>query len=169
MEQKMDRMMKYCETTTINHPVSNRYPAQIESINTIFSNEGFKQGIFGEERAMNLDKIEIELCKGKCSLQPTMDFAIGLSKEGKNCQILLVELKLNVNVPSNVTKKEIDDKIRHSVEVLSHTPQIYTEKYILFRKEKIAVAKSYMSRLYGKPPKPLLQVKSPEEFKSDFF
>lgn len=162
-------MMKYCEKTTIDHHLSRKYPKQLETINTIFTNEGLKQQIFNQERAINLDKIEIELCRGKCSLQPTMDFAIGLSKEGRNCQILLVELKLNVDIPANVTRKEIDDKVKHSVEMLSHNPQICFEKCVLFRKNQIAVARSYMARLYGKSPKAAIVVKSPEEFKSDFF
>jgi len=161
--------MKYCEATTINHPLSSKYPAQVEPINTIFTNEGFELEIFEKEKAINLDKIEIELCRGKCSLQPTMDFAIGLSKKGKNSQMLLVELKLNVNIPSNIARKEIDNKIKHSIEVLSHVPQIHFEKYVLFRKNQIAVAKSYMARLYGKSPKFAIIVKSPEEFKYDFF
>lgn len=158
--------MPYCEQTTLNHSLSKKYPAQLEPINDLFTSEGFRQRrLFDSEKAINLDKIEREQARGKHSPKPTMDFAVGISNEGKNAQIVLTELKLRVDNPHNITRKEIEDKIKHSTELLSHEPQICQKKYLLFRQELLAVAKSRVARLYGNPPKPSVIVASPEQFR----
>lgn len=161
--------MKYCKDTTEKHIICKNYPNKLETLQSIFRTEGYNATLFSDETGVNLDKIEIERCKGTTGRQATMDFAIGISHEGKKRQMLLVELKFNVKNPANVTKADIDNKIRHSIELLSHQPPIANFQIIIFQDNQLSVARSYIARLYGKPPKEKILVKSAKEFKNDYF
>lgn len=158
-------MMPYCESTTRNHALSVKHSEQLEKINDLFKNEGFKgKALFGQEIAINLDKIEAKLSrKDKREQRKTVDFAVGISDNGKNKQMLMVELKLNVSNPDGITKKDIEEKIKHSNDLLGTDPQIGKEKYILFQNCVKQQAKHYIGRVYVN--RPSIHVLSPQEFK----
>ncbi len=161
--------MKYCELTTCNHPISNRFKKQIELLNTIFKAEGCTIKFFESEKAINLDEVEIELCRNNRGRQATMDLTIGISREGKNSQMLLVELKLKVENPTNISKSDLETKIRRSIEILGHEIPIHDTKIIIFDDKQISVAKSWISRMFGKSPRPIISVKTTKELKAEYF
>jgi hypothetical protein len=161
--------MKYCRETTEQHPVCEQYPDELEFLNDIFNAEGLSCKLFDKEKGINLDKIEIRRCTGVTNRQPTMDFAIGISQNGKKNQMLLVELKLNIKNPGNIPKSEIETEIRHSTDILSHQPPISKEKIIIFGDNQLETAKSCMARLYCKSPKMSIVVKSSEDFLKEYF
>lgn len=161
--------MKYCLQTTTNHPISQTYPRHIELLNETLASEGCKTILFKDEKALNLDRVELSLSKERKSPEPTMDIAIGLSRDGKDSRILLTEMKFRVSMPFNIRKDDIDKKISHSVSILSFQPPIYEQKVLLFDKRVIAQAKAHIARLYGKRPGNKIQVMTVEEFKKAYF
>jgi hypothetical protein len=161
--------MKYCKETTEQHPVCEHYPDALELLNDIFNTEGLSRRLFDKENGINLDKIETKRCTGKTGRQATMDFAIGISQNGRKNQMLLVELKLRIKNPGNISKKEIEAKITHSTEILSHQPPISKEQIIIFGDNQLETAKWRMARLYGKPPKMNIVVKSSKDFLNEYF
>jgi len=161
--------MKYCKDTTQEHAICLQYPDELEVLNHIFQAEGYSTPLFEDVIAINLDKIEVKRCAGTTGRKPTMDFAMGTSLCGKRKQILLVELKFRVKNPANITRTELDDKFRHSVELLSYQPPIADCKIIIFNDKQLAVARSYMARLYAKSPKANIIVYSAKEFKENYF
>ncbi|MCD8178243.1 MAG: hypothetical protein LUE98_12810 [Tannerellaceae bacterium] len=160
--------MKYCKRTTLTHPLSVQYPKEVELINQIFLTEGFKSYSFEEEVALNLDKIEIKKSKG-LSRKATVDLAIGISRVQRNAQILLVELKFEVKRPGNISKKEIEEKIKHSIELLTHVVPVSEKKVLLFNDNIIQQARSAITRLYHNSPKMAIEVKTVEDFKQTYF
>jgi hypothetical protein len=161
--------MKYCKETTLNHHLAKTYPSAVELLVKIFSNNGYKKMSFpNDEQALNLDEIEKIRCKGKFSPDNTMDLVIGISNLGKNKQMILVELKLDLN-PKNFERKELDGKINHSIELLKHDPPVCKDRVVVFKKDKIQQAKHYIKEAYGRNPKLQIKVMSPEEFKTEYF
>ncbi|GHV23532.1 hypothetical protein FACS189428_7150 [Clostridia bacterium] len=161
--------MKYCKETTLNHHLAKTYPSAVELLIEIFSNNGNKKMSFSDdEQALNLDKIEKMRCKGKSSPDNTMDLAMGISNLGKNKQMILVELKLDLN-PKNFERKEMDGKINHSIELLKHDPPVCKDKVVIFKKDRIQQAKHYISVAYGKKLKLPIKVMSEQAFKTEYF
>lgn len=161
--------MKYCKDTTTEHPLCKLYPICQELLNIIFHTEGCKETLFSFETGLNLDKVETERCKGKASREATMDLALGVSNEGKSKQMLLVEMKFNSKQPQNISKKEIDSKIKHAIDLLSQEVPIAERKIVLFGDKQIQVAKHYISRLYAKSPKTAIAVMTAREFNETYF
>lgn len=164
--------MKYCQHTTLNHPVSICHKAEIEKIEEILKCEGCTTNLFNNEQALNLDKVEIIQCRRANKQQSeTMDMSIGISKNQRNCQMLLVEMKFKVKRASNISKTEIENKIKHSKDILSHHYQVYEKKIILFDNNKIREAESVINRYFGRKPKDKQEVipLSVSQFKNIFF
>lgn len=169
--------MKYCENTTYSHPISNRFKNQIELLNTIFKSEGCTTIFFSDEKAINLDEVEIELCTNNSGRQATMDLAVGISRVTreadktiiKNAQMLLVELKFNIKNPINIKKSDLEAKIKHSMEILGQEIPIHNLKILIFDDKQISVAKAWIARIFGKSPKPIISVRTANELKVEYF
>ncbi|MDR0863383.1 MAG: hypothetical protein LBO74_00440 [Candidatus Symbiothrix sp.] len=164
--------MKYCKDTTLHHHLVRRYQSEVELLKNIFVEEGGTATSFNDEKALNLDKIEIKRCaQEKSSLNPTMDFAMGISDFGKKGQMLLVELKFRIKHPLNLKKEDIESKIKYSVDnLLLHDTRICKEKIVLFNKKVAPVANSYFQREYYRYKKePPFIVMSEQEFKTEYF
>lgn len=161
--------MKYCEHTTCSHPICEQFKEQVQFIDTIFRTEGCNTKLFDKEKAINLDEVEIELCKNNRCTQATMDLAIGISREEKNSQMLLIELKFNVKNPANIKKGDLETKIKHSIEILSREIPIHDIKIIVFDNKQISVARSWIARMFGKPANPTILVKTAKELKDEYF
>jgi hypothetical protein len=156
--------MKYCEEIILSHSIFQKYVTELEYINDIFKAEGYKKNIFYEERALNLDKVEIK--GNKAIMSPTMDMAIGIS-EGKDRKILMVELKFKVKNLAKIEASDINKKTQHSKEILGHEIPIHTEKIVLLNDNKKEQALHYSDQLRKSSSKILVQ--TAEQFKEEFF
>lgn len=163
--------MKYCLNTTSTHPLANTYNQHLQSLTKIFQSEGYRGvNLFLHEKAINLDQVEKEKsCKEKRSPNATMDFSIGLSKDDKNKKMLLVELKLNIKNPGNISKSELDNKMKNSVMLLSQDIPILQEKIILFQLALVQQARRIVARLYNNNPNLNIEIQSAEDFKGKYF
>lgn len=161
--------MKYCEQTTLSHPISISYSQIVESIQALVNAEGCRKNIFAEEKALNLDKLERCLCTGRRSPNPTMDAAIGLSIEKKTCKMLLVDFKFDVKQPTNLGKAEIEGKINNSKTILSQDPPIHRDKILIFNDALKAQAERHIARLYNNKPTKEVVTLTIEEFKQLYF
>lgn len=152
--------MTYSEQTTSNHPLAHRYQKLID---TVLKNEGARNTPFTTEKCIDLDQLEIDLSRGQ-DRDKTMDFMIGLTSK----QMLLVEAKLNVKSPNNLGKKELEEKIRHTKEILiEREVSIAKEKVFLFDDHVIGKARYYISQLFQKNPN--VKIYTVKEFKEIVF
>lgn len=167
--------MKYCEQTTLAHPVCNSCNSVLDLISELFSAEGCRSNHFNEEKGISLDKLEISRCKGASSRQPTMDMAVGIKRKDsppqspRSPQMLLVELKLRVNRPANIGKSDIEKKINHSISLLTREVTINDKKILIFSDNQFQVAKSHIARLYSNSPQSKVLVYTVQQFKEEYF
>lgn len=162
--------MKYCEHTTCSHPISIQFGEEVELLNIIFRSEGCTTKLFESEKAINLDKVESAKCRReRRSPQSTMDLTIGISRNERNHQMLLVELKLNVGNPNNISEKEIKAKIQNSINILGQETPINSNKIIIFKDNQSKLAKSLITRLFGHPLRSSIQIKTAKEFLDEYF
>lgn len=141
-------MMKYCKETTEQHPLSIKYPACLEQLKGCIVKEGGSGVLFSDDDiCLNLDEVEKLVSKG--SREATMDVAIGLSEEKRNRQMLLVEFRFRYDKPSNIGKKEIEDKINHSKQLLLGGATINKDYVFVFSPKKVNEARSHFRRLFS--------------------
>lgn len=152
--------MNYSNQVTSDHPLASRYQKLID---VILKNEGARTTPFGVEVAIDLDQYEIETNRG-VNRDNTMDFTVGLT----NRQMLLVEAKLRVKKPENLSKNELERKIIHSKDILiEHGVPIAKEKVFLFNEDVIRQARYYISRLFQNNTN--LRIYTIQEFKNKTF
>jgi len=152
--------MNYSSQVTSDHPLAHRYQKLID---VILKNEGARTTPFVAEVAIDIDQYEIEKNRG-IKRDNTMDFTIGLT----NRQMLLVEAKLRVKKPGNLSKNELGRKIIHSKEILiGHGVPVAKEKVFLFNEDVIGQARFYISRLFQNNTN--LKVYTIQEFKNNIF
>lgn len=136
--------MKYCKETTLLHPLAARFPNCLQELLHCIRQEGGKGNLFcHQEICINLDEVER---KTACAdRKATMDVTIGLSREGKNREMLLVEFRFRYKSPRNISEKNIRDKISHSKELLGGT---VSKDYIFIFSAHKNEARSYFNRLF---------------------
>lgn len=141
-------MMKnncYSLHTTLSHPLVCRLGDRIlERFDNILRSEGYASFIENGNMVINLDRAERLLRPNASSYNETMDFSIGLSPT----QMLMVELKLRVSVPSKIKAKALEDKIKYSKSLLGSDVAISKERVFIFKKEVAAQARNHISRLF---------------------
>ena len=154
--------MKYCETTTKEHPLSLNHKTCLEQINQIIKREGGNSSLFGTTSlALNLGMVEISLRQHQP--QTTVDFCFGISNNLKNRHIDLTELKLRVNNPKTIKKSDLVDKVNGSINLLSREIPIYKGYYFIFKNDQKEVARSHFRLLfYNKPNTPYIAFKLDE-------
>ena len=137
--------MTYSETVTTSLPLAQRYQVLL---NTALQNEGAKRTPFTTEKCIDLDKYETDRSRGG-NKGKSMDFTLGLT----NKQMLLIEAKLDVKKPTNLTRGELEGKIKQSKEcLLEYEIAIAKEKVFLFSTDKIGQARSHVSKLFNNNP-----------------
>jgi len=153
--------MTYSEEHTSNCPLDARYK---KLLHTILTKEGARNTPFTTEKGIDLDQYEIDRNRGHGNQDNTMDFCIGLTTR----EILLVEAKLNVATPQNIGKAHLENKIRHSAELLrEQNLTVAKQKIFLFDKSVIPRAKHRVAQLFSNNPN--LLVYTVQEFKENCF
>lgn len=129
--------MTYSEEHTLSCPLHARYK---KLVHAILINEGARSTPFTSEKGIDLDQYEVEKNRGG-NRDNTMDFCVGLTTR----ELLLVEAKLNVAKPHNIGKAHLENKIRHSVELLQELDlTVAKQKVLLFDKSVVNVAKRHI-------------------------
>lgn len=113
--------MKYCKATTLQHPVAKKYPVCLQELLSCIKQEGR-----GDREA-------------------TMDVTVGLSHEGKNREMLLVEFRFRYKSPRNISEANIRNKINHSRDLLGGT---VSKDYIFIFTSNKNEARSHFNRLF---------------------
>ncbi len=160
--------MKYCKETTKQHPLSLKYPACLVQLKGCIKKEGGSGALFNEDDiCLNLDEIEKVVSNG--NREATMDVAIGLSEEERNRQMLLVEFRFRYDKPSNIGKKEIEDKIKHSKQLLLGGVMINKNYVFVFSPKKVNEARSHFRRLFVGKKVSVLVIMEEKEFHDIYF
>lgn len=157
--------MTYSEEHTLSCPLHARYK---KLVSAILINEGARSTPFTTEKGIDLDQYEVEKNRGG-NRDNTVDFCIGLTTQ----ELLLVEAKLNVAKPQNIGKTHLENKIRHSVELLRELDlTVAKQKVLLFDKSVVNVAKRHIiTTLFKNNPNATanLLVYTIQEFKENCF
>lgn len=136
--------MKYCKATTLQHPVAKKYPVCLQELLSCIKQEGGKGTVFcHKEICINLDEVEKQ--KGRGDREATMDVTVGLSHEGKNREMLLVEFRFRYKSPRNISEANIRNKINHSRDLLGGTA---SKDYIFIFTSNKNEARSHFNRLF---------------------
>lgn len=139
----------YCLQTTRNHQVARQHQNCIEKIDTLCKRDGARKTPFCDEVCINLDGVEKELAKeDKRNNRKTMDFSIGL-KQGKQIRLVLIELRLRYKNINNLSKSELDSKIKNSKAILGQSPNLLNHYYFIFAPNLKNQAHRNLRRLYS--------------------
>ena len=138
--------MKYCKTTTMNHSVSLVHSDCIENINELVQREGHDVNelvFINKEICLNIEIVESKVAAlENRNRNKSMDFAIGLSNSLTNDkEILLVELKLNLQNPRNIKKEELEAKVLGSSNILSNELPNHNQYLFIFKDNFIEQAR----------------------------
>ena len=167
--------MKYCHDTTVNHPLSIRFPQHVDTINNIIASESKKEKEiqpqpFTKEVGLLLDNVKDEVnnssndsyLKGMHSV----DMVLGMKNDDSKLS-LLVEFKLGCNNPINIKEGECRDKINDSKILLFGSGIPIHNKYIfIFNYKILQEAKRIVSQRLANASGEVLGI---EEFKSKYF
>lgn len=164
MEYQTVKTMKYSKETTERHPLFIKYKDKaINLLNLILKAEGVKKEYFSHEECLNLDEIEVLLKTNIGSRSATMDFCMGLTSK----QLLLVEVKYKAQNPSNLRRKELEDKMKYSKQLLGISISIAKEKVFIFNDKVKGRAYNHLGRLFSNSPN--IKVHTVEEFRDKYF
>ena len=131
--------MKYCEPTTLAHPISIAYPSTLKNINDIIVREGYTgtlPAFPNNETVIDMDEAERIIALSAVRLVAnSMDMAFGISNATKTIRkILLVEFKLRVGPSlSSVSYLECNEKIVGSRNNIGNNPEIYGNYIFVFQ------------------------------------
>lgn len=149
--------MKYCNNTTVNHPISQAYSNCLQNINDIILKDsqdchGYVIPNFeNNEIVINLDDVEekLTIAQGRLEKNKSMDMAFGITNSDATVkEMLMVELRLNFINPNNLKKDKIDDKVAGSTLALQNHYPIH-EKYIfIFKTSLVAEATNRLFRMH---------------------
>ncbi len=141
--------LNYCIETTKNHPIVLLHKDCIQNIHDVCLKDGAKRTGFTTEVCINIDAIEAaDAKKNKKQRERTMDFCFGVKSKNNKPNMVLVELRLNYKKVVNLDKKELDEKITHSKDILGHSPIILNKYYFVFQTNIRQQAVYYLRRLY---------------------
>ena len=142
----------YASEKTRQHPVSLKFHDCVERIDDIIIREGGDKDTFTEEVAINLDKVEKNLARRqKRNLQKSVDMAFCIIY-GKETNVVLTEIRLNVKKKFEISRSELEAKVRHSEEILISEIKIHKKYYYIFPKEKLGKANYQLRSLFKHEP-----------------
>jgi len=150
--------MKYCQTTTENHPVSSKHFSCIENINLLLTNEGHIGTavlFINDEVVLNLDCVEaiIALNDDDRERNKSMDFSFGIANDDKSIQLMvLAELKLNSLNPNHIRMDHLKEKVAGSILALTNSIHIYANYIFIFRTDRKEEARSRFFRMNPRIP-----------------
>ncbi len=125
---------KYNCKITIEHKLALKFSDSIENIHDIIVSEGGKNSPFKNQNqvCINIDKVEKNRAKKeKRNAYKTMDTSFAISY-GKKNEMVLCEYKLNYKKPENISKSELDEKIKNSKDLLGNEPNIHSVYIFVF-------------------------------------
>lgn len=162
---------KYCLQTTKTHSLAIAHPRCLCAVKEIICNEGGRAKEFNDEQVVNLDGVEIELAKKerRCTNNSTMDVFLGVSLDRKSPTIALVEFKFNVKKCYQVSKSDLDKKIRGSIFILGNEVPIIKKYYIVFDTSIIVPAKAMLKRMSQEKPNNQYIAVTEQELKQIFW
>jgi len=166
--------MKYCISTTQNHPIANSHPQCIEDFNTLIVKEGYSSptALFtAGEKVLNLDTVEalIALSQGNRNRNSSMDITFGITNSDSTSKMMvLVELRLNYTNPNNVRREKLEEKVSGSLSALTNAIPIYPNFIFVFRTDKKEEARNRLFRMLPRIPNHYIVMDLPE-LKAAFF
>lgn len=149
--------MKYCKRTTLSHPIHIAHPDCRCSIRDIIIAEGGCELIclFSDEDVINIDRVEKKLAQHEHRQQrPTMDIAFGISTNGRNCKIVLVDFKYKLKSFNRISKLDLVAKVQGTIDILGNVPCIFTPYLFVVQSNLLQEGRSYLShRLFRNSPR----------------
>jgi hypothetical protein len=144
--------MKYCNNTTISHNIAVNHPACLQDINHLLIAEGYSGSgpVFtNNEIIINLDKAEEIIASQQARKKnKSMDMAFGISNfDSSIIEILMVELKFNLNDFYFLKKNDLEGKVLGSMLVLQNNPSIHSLFIFIFTSNNLQEAKNRLARM----------------------
>lgn len=101
---------------------------------------------------LDMDDYETQICRGYRGKTETVDAVIGIKNyTQQNCfthqRLLLVELRMNYKSPRNISQTELENKVRHTRELLGTETPIETKSWFIFKNGIIEQMKSQFKRM----------------------
>ena len=146
--------MKYCKTTTLEHPIAKQYVGCVIDYNQLIFDEGYLlEPIFkNEEIVINLDLVEKLYSEDLKRLEKkkSMDSAFCVSN-AQIKKIVLVEYKFNKEDFKSLRLADMEGKVAGSVEILANHMPIYYHYYFVVQNDLLHEA---INRFYRMNPNP---------------
>ena len=146
--------MKYCKATTLEHPVSKKYPECLIDYNLVISNEGYAgTPVFtNNEIILNLDLVEELYSKEliRKEKNKSMDSAFCVINNDSK-KVVLVEYKFNHQDFKFLRLADMVGKVAGSTEILAAHMPIHYRYYFVVQHDLINQA---YRRFFYMNPKP---------------
>lgn len=149
--------MKYDKTKTINHPLSVKHPYCLKDFNQAVFDEDESLRIVphlvNDVEVLNLDYVKDKEYFGENTEKPkSMDIAFAVSNTDTT-EMVLVDFKLNVTNPNNLTTEELVGKVDDSIELLGSSVPIHSQYIFIFQPNKKQQAENKLyRRMKGRIP-----------------
>ncbi|GIM61472.1 hypothetical protein CAPN008_15220 [Capnocytophaga canis] len=149
--------MKYNKTKTINHPLSVKYHCCLKDFNQVVFNEDDSLAALthfvNDVEVLNLDCAKDKEYFGENTEKPkSMDITFAISDVNKT-EMILVDFKLNVKNPNNLTTEELVGKVDDSIELLGSSVPIHSQYIFIFQPNKKQQAENKLyRRMKGRIP-----------------
>jgi len=146
------RNMRYCQSTTENHPVALAYSGCVEDINTHLADEGYSPAaplFIHNETVIDLDEAEeVYAAIEPRQLRQSMDMTIGLrDRRSSKREMLLVEFKFNMGNPNQLSQVDMTGKVAGSINILGLTTPIHSQYIFIFQPNLVEQARNRMARM----------------------
>lgn len=161
----------FCEEIMDSNPIKKRHPSCYMPIKIILKEEGCKEkSPFERQKALNLDKIEVELAKEeKRNQRSTVDLAIGIAgrKKGGDKKIRLVECKFDVKRFHRKLIEDLRDKNKQTRDYYSFGYPIQESFVVLLNEDFFQQGLRFIKN--GFSDSPYCEVMTVKEFYSQYF
>ncbi|OFX26535.1 MAG: hypothetical protein A2033_00025 [Bacteroidetes bacterium GWA2_31_9] len=159
--------MKYCQQTTLSHPLSKRFPQHLSEINLIIREEGGGEYPFNKEVALKLDKVKDSSENPHIKKMKSMDMVLGIKDENNNLSSLIVDFKLDCKNAVNISESDCRDKIKHSKILLFGSGiSVYNKYVFIFNNALLEISRRIISQRLTNASAEVLSI---NEFKANYF
>lgn len=125
------------------HPFYRQCGATLETV----SKKDYPNNDYFDTSILCLDMDAYEIATRRGQQKETVDAVIGVKDYRQNRftnqRLLLVELRMNYNNVNNLSKSKLEDKVRHTRELLGAGTPIETYSWFVFKNSKIEQAKRW--------------------------
>jgi hypothetical protein len=165
--------MRYCRTTTENHPVAKAYPNCVEDINAHMADEGYTAvaPIFTHsETLIDLDNAErTDAILNHRLMNQSMDMTIGIKgHDAAAREMLLVDFKFNVINPNKLKEIDLKGKVDGSTLLLGTSIPVHGYFVFVFQPGIVEQARNRLSRRFCTLPATYIAM-SIEDLKNKYF